>query len=71
MPLREVRPVGSTCLDVVTDLLQRQRITDPYRGLWEAADLQWWYTWDPHLEDSDAVFWLDDRGVLRPAVLTR
>lgn len=59
MELREVRPVGLEYLDLVTDLVQRQRLADPIAGLWEAADLQWWYTRDPHPSDRDAAVWLD------------
>ena len=46
MTLHAVRPTGQEYLALVTDLLQRQRLADPVAGLWEAADLQWWYTRD-------------------------
>jgi hypothetical protein len=29
---------------LVTELLQQHRLADPVGGLWEAADLQWWFT---------------------------
>jgi GNAT superfamily N-acetyltransferase len=69
--MRELRPVGIAYLDVVTDLLQRQRLADPDTGLWEAADLQWWYTRDPHPTDDDAAFWLDHGVPVGGAVFTR
>jgi GNAT superfamily N-acetyltransferase len=70
--LRTVRPVGTAYLDLVTELLQRQRLADDLAGLWEAADLQWWFTRDPHPTDRDAVFWLDGAGVpVVAAVFTR
>ncbi len=53
--LHAVRPTGHEYLALVTDLLQRQRLADPVAGLWEAADLQWWYTRDPHPDNADAV----------------
>ena len=69
--MRELRPVGTAYLDVVTDMLQWQRLADPDAGLWEAADLQWWYTRDPHPADDDAAFWLDDGVPVGGAVFTR
>jgi predicted N-acetyltransferase YhbS len=72
LQVRELRPVGTAYLDLVTDLLQRQRMADPYAGLWEAADLQWWHRSDQHLSDADAAFWLDDTDVpVTAAVFTR
>jgi GNAT superfamily N-acetyltransferase len=70
--VHELRPVGTAYLALVTELLQRQRMADAYAGLWEAADLQWWYTRDPHPTDSEAAFWLDEAGVpVTAAVFTR
>lgn len=62
----ELRPTGPAYLELVTDLLQRQRLADPLAGLWEAADLQWWYTRDPR---PTAVFWPDGAGVPVTAVV--
>lgn len=64
--MRTVRAGGPAYLELVTELLQRERMTDPTAGLWEAADLQWWYTRDPHPSDEDAVFWMTGDGI--PAV---
>ena len=72
MELREVRPSGVAYLELVTELLQRRRLADPVGGLWEAADLQWWFTRDPHPTDEDAAFWLDADGQpVVAAVFTR
>ena len=65
------RAGGIAYLELVTELLQRQRLTDPVGGLWEAADLQWWFTRDPHPTDGDAVFWLDGGGPVGAVVFTR
>lgn len=67
--MREVRPVGTAYLGLVTDLLQRGRLADPHAGLWEAADLQWWYRCDQHATGEDAVVWTDTRtsvGLVEP-----
>jgi hypothetical protein len=57
----ERRAGGIAYLELVTELLQRQRLADPVDGLWEAADLQWWFTRDPHPTDDDAGFRTDRR----------
>ena len=62
---------GIAYLELVTELLQRQRLAGPVDGLWEAADLQWWFTRDPHPTDDDAVFWLDGGDPVGAVVFTR
>jgi GNAT superfamily N-acetyltransferase len=69
--LTAMRAGGPTYLEMVTDLLQRQRIADPAGGIWEAADMQWWFTRDPHPSDEDAVFWLDAGVPVVAVVFTR
>lgn len=70
--LREVRAAGPAYLALATELLQRERTAHPTDGLWEAADVQWWYTRDPHPSDQDAAFWVDRDGVpVVAAVFTR
>lgn len=69
--LRAARPTGVDYLRCVTDLLQRQRLADPFTGLYEAADLQWWYTRDPHSDPADAVVWLDGDEPVTAAVFSR
>src|SRR5579859_3996725 len=61
MPLREELASGAAYLDLVTRLLQRMRVADPTSGLWEAADLQWWWRRDRPSDRGGQVFWLDDR----------
>jgi hypothetical protein len=62
---------GAAYLELVTELLQRARLADPVDGLWEAADMQWWFTRDPHPSDDDAVFWLDGRSPVSAVMFTR
>jgi GNAT superfamily N-acetyltransferase len=71
MTLHAVRPTGREYLALVTDLLQRGRLADPVAGLWEAADLQWWYIRDPHPDDADAAVWVDGDHPVTAAVFTR
>jgi GNAT superfamily N-acetyltransferase len=64
--LREVLQVGLESLENVTVLLQRVRSAHPTAGLYEAADLQWWWSQRPRSTDSvPQLFWFDhlDRPV--------
>ena len=51
---------GSSYLDAVTRILHRQRLADPTGGLWEAADLHWWWRKDRHEDPDDQRVWFDD-----------
>lgn len=67
--MREEHRVGIQYLEAVTALLQRVRSRHPSRGLYEAADLQWWWR-VPRLTDRlDQLFWFDDHGRPEAAVI--
>lgn len=68
--LKEVSASGEQALQLATQLLQRARLAHPHAGLWEAADVQWWWR---AARDSDAVkkpFWLDADGPVAGVLLT-
>jgi ribosomal protein S18 acetylase RimI-like enzyme len=68
--VREVRVSGRDALVLATELLQRARLADPEAGIWEAADLQWWWR-KPRASDAvDQLFWVDDDGPVAAVVLT-
>ena len=70
MSVREVRAAGREALMLATELLQRARRADPQAGLWEAADLQWWWR-RPRLSDEvEKLFWVDDEGPAAGVLLT-
>ncbi|HEY2670493.1 MAG TPA: GNAT family N-acetyltransferase [Rugosimonospora sp.] len=51
---------GLARLTAVTALLNRIRLTQPRAGVWEAADLQWWWR-RPRISDEIALpVWFDD-----------
>ena len=51
-------------------LLQRIRRAHPTAGLYEAADLQWWWAQRPRSTDDVAqLFWFDPRGRPEAAVI--
>jgi predicted N-acetyltransferase YhbS len=71
MDLTQIHPVRTEYLRLVTELVQSQRLADPFAGLWEAADLQWWYTRDPQPSDRYATVWLAGDRPTAAAVFTR
>src|SRR5213593_1602365 len=70
MAVHEVRASGLEYLALVTELLQRTRLADAEAGLWEAADLQWWWRTPRPSDAIDQLFWLDDEGPIAGVVLT-
>ncbi len=61
--VREEHRVGLDYLEAVTALLQRIRSAHPIAGLYEAADLQWWWAQRSRPTDNFAqLFWFDDLG---------
>jgi hypothetical protein len=46
------------------------RLADAQAGLWEAADLQWWWRTPRGSDVVDQLFWMDDEGPVAAAVLT-
>ena len=70
MAINEVRASGLEYLALATRLLQRARLADAEAGLWEAADLQWWWRTPRRSDAVDQVFWVDDEGPVAAVVLT-
>src|SRR6266550_3694604 len=70
MAIHEVHASGLECLVLATELLQRTRLADADVGLWEAADLQWWWRTPRPSDVIDQLFWIDDDGPVAGVVLT-
>lgn len=62
MPSHEDTRFGLDYLETVTELLQRVRSTHPTAGLYESADLQWWWRNPRSTDVIPQVFWFDDDG---------
>ncbi len=61
--VREEHRSGIEYLQAVTALLQRNRAAHPTAGLFEAADLQWWWAQRPRRTDvAPQLLWVDDEG---------
>ncbi|HEX4980772.1 MAG TPA: GNAT family N-acetyltransferase [Ilumatobacteraceae bacterium] len=70
MILREHRADGFEYLELVTALLHRARTNDATAGLWEAADLQWWWRRDQHPDPALQIFWFDDDAPVAAVIFT-
>ena len=70
MAIDEVQAKGLEYLALATELLQRARLADAEAGLWEAADLQWWWRTPRRSDAIDQLFWIDDEGPVAGVVLT-
>jgi GNAT superfamily N-acetyltransferase len=58
------QPTGLAYLAAVTKLLQSFRRVHPGAGIWEAADLQWWWRKDQHSTPERQLFWEDGAAVV-------
>lgn len=67
--MREEYRVGHDFLNATTQLLQRVRSAHPTKGLYEAAELQWWWGVPRPSDELDQLFWLDDDDRLAAAVI--
>ncbi len=70
MAIDEARATGLEYLALATKLLQRARLADAEAGVWEAADLQWWWRTPRRSDATDQLFWIDDEGPVAGVVLT-
>jgi len=59
LTLRVAHPVGRDYLQLVTRLLQDARLAEPNGGMWEAADLNWWWRADQHDDPDAQSIWFD------------
>jgi GNAT superfamily N-acetyltransferase len=68
--LRRELLAGLERLDATTLVLQRARRADPLGGMWEAADVQWWWRRPRETDDLALPVWFDATGPLAAAGLT-
>lgn len=68
-PVREDHRVGVDYLEAVTALLQRVRSAHRTAGLYEAADLQWWWRTPRSTDELPQLFWFDHLGRPEAAVI--
>lgn len=68
--MREESFAGLAGTEAATALLQRARLADPDGGLWEAADVQWWWRKPRPTDALSKPFWFDDDGPVAAILLT-
>ncbi len=61
---------GLDRLHATTTVLQRARLADPLRGMWEAADVQWWWRRPRATDELALPVWFDDVGPVAAAGLS-
>ena len=61
---------GLERLKAATTVLQRARRADPLGGMWEAADVQWWWRQPRATDDLVLPVWFDEVGPVAAAGLT-
>jgi GNAT superfamily N-acetyltransferase len=61
---------GPERLNATTTVLQRARRADPLGGMWEAADVQWWWRLPRVTDDLAFPVWFDEVGPVAAAGLT-
>ncbi len=61
---------GLERLQATTTVLQRARRADPLAGMWEAADVQWWWRRPRVTDDVALPVWFDESGPVAAAGLT-
>src|SRR3954467_13902137 len=61
---------GLERLNATTAVLQRGRLADPLAGMWEAADVQWWWRRPRPTDELALPVWFDDVGPVAAAGLT-
>lgn len=67
--LREEQAVGLHYLEALTTLLQQARAAHPTKGLYEAADFQWWWRSPRPTDALGQLFWFDSTGHPEAAVI--
>ena len=61
---------GLERLNATSIVLQRARLSDPRRGTWEAADVQWWWRRPRATDELALPVWFDEVGPVAAAGLT-
>ena len=67
--MSEEQLAGLDCLGALTTLLQRIRSSDPTAGLYDTAEMQFWWTVPRSTDSLGQLFWFDDDGLPSAAVI--
>jgi predicted N-acetyltransferase YhbS len=61
---------GLERMNATTAVLQRARLAHPLGGMWDAADVQWWWTRPRATDELALPVWFDEHGPVAAAGLT-
>lgn len=61
---------GRDYLAAAVDLFHRVRASHPTAGVWEAADLEWWWRKPRPTDEWDQLFWFVDEQPIAAAIAT-
>ena len=61
---------GLRYLNAVVDLLRETRLAHPTAGVWEAADLEWWWRKPRPTDELGQLFWFDNGRPVAAAIVT-
>jgi GNAT superfamily N-acetyltransferase len=61
---------GLERLQATSTVLQRARLADPLAGMWEAADVQWWWRLPRPTDQLVLPVWFDETGPVAAAGVT-
>lgn len=61
---------GLERLNATTAVLQRARLADPLGGIWDAADVQWWWRRPRATDELALPVWFDEAGPVAASGLT-
>ncbi len=70
MTVRQQFLRGLDRLNATSTVLQRARLADPSHGIWEAADVQWWWRRPRSTDELALPVWFDDDGPVAAVGLT-
>ena len=70
MRCQEKSATGPEFLRLATALLQTARLSAATGGMWEAADIQWWWRRDQHPDPRAQMFVMDGNTPHAAVVLT-
>jgi predicted N-acetyltransferase YhbS len=62
MSTKRVLMRGHDRLAAVSSILQQARLANPHTGIWDAADIQWWWRRPRVTDDLELPVWVDESG---------
>jgi ribosomal protein S18 acetylase RimI-like enzyme len=68
--IRELRADGLAAVELASTLLRRVRLADPDAGMWEPADVQWWWRMPRRSDTFEQLFLVDGESPVAAVLAT-